>query len=169
VFAFRYYGDDNKDGKDSDENAKLAVLLSKIEERRKQKEAIQKTKLNYESSDLKSHVGECADDIAASGTSFEGEERGKNKKGYKNVDFTDDKTTGENKATDISEKSGSTEKKKKKKKHKRKLREVLDSEESEDNAGEIKKIKTVEKVEGFTVIGTDKFKKKLKVCIHQAD
>lgn len=168
MFAFRYYGDDNKEGKDSDERTKLALLLSKIEKRRKQKEAIQKTKLNCESSDLKYHIGECTDDIAASVTSFEGEEYGKNKKRHKNVGFTDDKTTGENEATGISEKGGSTEKKKKKKK-KRKLREIHDSEESEDNVGETKQVKTAEKVEGFTVIGTDKFKKKQKVCIYQTD
>lgn len=164
----RYYGDDkkeiaDKEVKDSEEKAKLAVLLSKIEERKKQKEALQKAKLNYESPDLKSHIGEHADDIATSVTSCEGEDDDKNKKRHKNVDFTDDKRTGEKEATDVSEKGGSTDKKKKKKKHKRKWREICDSEEGEDDAGETKVVKSVEKVEGFTVLGTDKFKKKQKV------
>jgi len=168
----RYYGDDKIEGKDSDEKAKLAALLSKIEERKKQKEAIQKAKLNYESPDLKSHIGEHADDIATSVTSFEGEDGDRNKKRHKNIDFTDDKRTGEKEGTDISEKGGSTEKKKKKKKkkkHKRKWKEVCDSEENEDDTKEIKTVKSVEKVEGFTVLGTDKFQKKQKVCvcIHQ--
>ena len=169
----RYYGDDKKEGKvkevkDSDEKAKLAVLLSKIEERKKQKEALQKAKLNYESPDLKPHIGEHADDIATSITSCEGEDDDKNKKRHKNVDFTNDKSTGETEATCISEKGGSTDKKKKKKKkHKRKWKEICDSEGGEDDAGETKIVKSVEKVEGFTVLGTDKFKKKQKVCIYQ--
>lgn len=164
----RYYGDDKKEGKDSDEKAKLALLLSKIEERKKQKEAIQKTKLNYESPGLKSHIGGHADDIVTSVMSFEDEDDDKKKKRRKNIDFTDDKRTGETEATDISEKGGSTEKKKKKKKkHKRKWRESCDSEGSEDDARETKIVKSVEKVEGFTVLGTDRFKKKQKVCIHQ--
>lgn len=164
----RYYGDDKKEGKDSDEKVKLAVLLSKIEERKKQKEAIQKAKLNYESPDLKSHIGEHVDDIATSVTTFEGEDDDKKKKRYKNIDLIDDKRTGEKEARDIQEKGGSTEKKKKKKKkHKRKWRETCDSEESEGDAGETKIVKSVEKVEGFTVLGTDKFKKKQKVCIDQ--
>jgi len=159
----RYYGDDKKEGKDSDEKVKLAVLLSKIEERKKQKEAIQKAKLNYESPDLKSHIGEHVDDIATSVTTFEGEDDDKNKKRHKNIDLIDDKRTGEKEARDIVEKGDSTEKKKKKKKHKRKWRETCDSEESEGDAGETKIVKSVEKVEGFTVLGTDKFKKKQKV------
>lgn len=117
---------------------------------------------------MKSHIGEHADVIATSVTSFEGEDDDKNKKRHKNIDFTDDKRTGEEEARDISEKGGSTGKKKKKKKHKRKWREVGDSEEGEDDAGETKIVKSVEKVQGFTVLGTDKFKKKQKVCIHQA-
>lgn len=117
---------------------------------------------------MKSHIGEHADVIATSVTSFEGEDDDKNKKRHKNIDFTDDKRTGEEEAGDISEKGGSTGKKKKKKKHKRKWREVGDSEEGEDDAGETKIVKSVEKVQGFTVLGTDKFKKKQKVCIHQA-
>jgi hypothetical protein len=168
VFDFRYYGDDGREGKDSDEKAKLAVLLSKIKERKKRKEAVQKTKLNYELSDLKTHVSECSNDAAASGKLFGSEENYKNKKRHKNIDLTDDKTTGGNEAKDMPEKGGST-KKKKKKKHKRKLREICDSEGSEDNAGETKIRKTFEEVEGFTVIGTDKFRKKQKVCIYQAD
>ena len=165
-FSSRYYGDDNKEGKDTDEKAKLAVLLSKIEERKKQKEAIQKAKLSYESPDIKSNIGENTDDISTSVTSFEGEGDDKNKKRHKSLDFTDDKGTGGREATDILEKGGSTEKKKKKKKHKRKWREICDSEEREDEAGETKIVKSVEKVEGFTVLGTDKFKKTQKVCIH---
>lgn len=164
----RYYGDDKKEGKDSDEKAKLAALLSKIEERKKQKEAIQKSKLNYESPDLKSRIGEHADDIATPLTSFEGEGDDRNKKRHKNIDCTDDKRTGKRDATDISEKGGSTEKKKKKK-HKRKWREICDAEESEDDARETKIVKSVEKVEGFTVLGTDKFKKKQKVCVYTSD
>jgi hypothetical protein len=161
----RYYGDDDKERKDSDEKAKLAVLLSKIEERKKQRETIQKAKLNYESPDLKCHIGEDTDDIAKSVTSFEGEGDDKNKNRHK-IDFVDGKRTSEKEATDISEKGGGTEKKKKKK-HKRKWKEVSDSEESGNDAGETKVVKSVEKVEGFTVLGTDKFKKKQKVCIHQ--
>ena len=163
--SFRYYGDDKKEGKDSDEKAKLAVLLSKIEERKKQKEAIEKAKLNYDSPDLKSRIGERADDVATSVTSFEGEDDDKNKTRHKNIDLTDDKRTGEREPTDISGKGGSTEKKKKKKKHKRKFREICDSEESEDDARGTKVVKSVEKVEGFTVLGIDKFKKKQKVCV----
>jgi len=165
----RYYGDDKKEGKDSDEKAKLAVFLSKIEERKKQKEAIEKAKFNNVSPDLKSHVGEHADDIGTSVTSFEGEDD-KNKKRHKNIDFIDDERMGEKEATDVSDKGDSTEKKKKKKKkkkYKRKWREICDSEESEGDAGKTKIVKSVEKVEGFTVLGTDKFRKKQKVCIHQ--
>lgn len=162
----RYYGDDKKEGKDSDEKAKLAVLLSKIEERKKQKEAVQKAKFNYESPDLKSHIGEHVDDITTSVTTFEGEDDDKKKKRHKNIDLINCKRTGEKEPRDILEKGGSTEKKKKKK-HKRKWRETCDSEESEGDAGETKVVKSVEKVEGFTVLGTDKFKKKQKVCIHQ--
>lgn len=162
----RYYGDDKKEGKDSGEKAKLAALLSKIEERKKQKEEIQKAKLNYESPDLKSRIGEHADGIATSVKSFEGEDDDKNKKRHKNIGFTDDKRTHEKEATDVSEKGDSTEKKKKKKKkHKRKWKEICDSAEIEDDARETKIVKPVEKVEGFTVLGTDKFKKKQKVCV----
>jgi hypothetical protein len=66
---------------------------------------------------------------------------------------------------DISEKDNTTQKKKKKRK--RKWKEINGSEEGEDNIGENKELKTLEKMEGFTIIGTENFRKKQKVCLNQ--
>jgi hypothetical protein len=54
---------------------------------------------------------------------------------------------------------------KKKKKHKRKWKEINGSEETEDNTGGNKGMKNLEKMEGFTIIGTEHFKNKEKVCL----
>lgn len=159
VFSFRYFGDDNKENKHSDEKAKLAVLLSKIEERKKQKEA----GLNSKSSDSKCLTSKDTDDPAVSIKSYAGEEDDEKKKRHRNVDSPDGKATGENEVVAVSEKEGIT--KKKKKKHKRKWKESHDSEESEGSAIGNIETKTGEK-DGFTVIGTDKFKKKQKVCLY---
>jgi hypothetical protein len=53
---------------------------------------------------------------------------------------------------------------KKKKKHKRKWKESNVSEEGEDSTGGNKGMKNLEKMEGFTIIGTENFKNKQKVC-----
>jgi hypothetical protein len=87
------------------------------------------------------------------------------KKKHKNIHFLYGKTAGENETVDVLQKEDTTQKKK----GKRKWKEIHDSQEAEDNTGENVETKTVEKVEGFTVIGTHKFKKRPKVCLYQTN
>jgi hypothetical protein len=166
VFAFRYFGDENKESRNSDEKAKLAALLSKIEERRKQREAAQKSKLSSKSFDLGYHVSEKFDGTAPSVKSDEGEEDARNRKRQSDTVSQHGNANVENEAVDVSEKDN-TAQKRKKKKHKRKWKEINGCEEGEDNTGENREMKTLEKMEGFTVIGTENFKKKQKVCLNQ--
>lgn len=166
VFAFRYFGDDNKESKDSDEKTKLAALLSKIEERRKQREAAQKSKLSSESFDSGYHISEKCDGTAPSIKSDEGEEDARNRKRQSDTVSQHGNANVENEAVDVSGKDN-TAQNKKKKKHKRKWKEINGSEEGEDNTGENKEMKTLEKMERFTIIGTENFKKKQKVCLNQ--
>jgi hypothetical protein len=157
--SFRYFGDD-KESKDTDEKAKLAALLSKIEERKKQRVAIRKSEVNSEPSETKVNISK---DTVMSIKSNEREEDSENKKRHKNMYSANGKTTGENEAVHVSQKESTI----KKKKRKKKLEEMDDSEEGEDNTGGNVETKTLEKVEGFTVIGTDKFKKLQKVCLYE--
>lgn len=157
----RYFGDDDKKIKDSDEKAKLAALLSKIEERRKQREVAQKSKLGSESFDLGYHVNEKVDGTAPSVKSDKDEEGATNRKRQSDTVSQHGNANFENEAVEAS-----TAQKKKKKKHKRKWKEINGSEGGEANAGEKKEMKTLEKIEGFTVIGTENFKKKQKVCLN---
>jgi hypothetical protein len=56
---------------------------------------------------------------------------------------------------------------KNKKKCKRKWKEINGSEEGEDNTGGNKRMKNLDKMEGFTIIGTENFKNKQKVCLNE--
>jgi hypothetical protein len=165
IFAFRYFGDDNKESKDSDEKAKLALLLSKIEERRKQREAVQKRKPSSESFDSEYHISKNTDDAVTSIKSNKRKEDARNEMRQSNIFPPHGNAAVENEAVDVSGKEDTVQKKKKKK-HKRKWKEINGSEEGEDNTGENKEIKTVEKMEGFTIIGTENFKKKQKVRLN---
>lgn len=158
----RYFGDDNKESKDSDEKAKLAVLLSKIKERRKQREAAQKSELSSKSFDSEYHISKKYDGTAPSIKSDEAEEDTRNRKRQSDIVSPHANTDVENEAVDLSG-NDNTAQKKKKKKHKRKWKETNGFEEGEDNTGENKELNTLEKMEGFTIIGTENFKKKQKV------
>jgi hypothetical protein len=165
LFVLRYFGDDNKESKDSDEKAKLSALLSKIEWRKKQREADEKSKLSSKSFDSgHQDISKSGDGTAPSAKSTENEKDTGNKKRESNV-LTHGNTDVENEAMDISGEENLA-RNKKKKKHKRKWKENNGSEEGEDNTGGNKGTKNLEKMEGFTVIGTENFKNKQKVCLN---